>query len=710
MNFRLLRHLLLVAAGSAGLAAFAQSTPVAGAPVPTPPNPSFGELEFNNQEIAKTVGRVPKLAYNNPGLLVDVGVGLWASPLPMDFNHDGLMDLIVVCTGLPSNGAYFFENTGQIDSQTNLPILKAAVRLGPAVLSPQVSYVGGKPVISSPGFVYPDFANSAFAKPEKLPTPDKVHAERTTIIKPTWPDDIRANQWRFVDYDGDGNTDLIVGIDFWGDYNWESAFRGEKQVYDRNGRWLNGPLHGYVYLVRNTGTDAAPVYAPAVKLEAGGKIIDVFGMPSPSFADFDGDGDLDLICGEFLDSFTYFENTGTRTQPVYAAGRQLMVAGEKLHMDLCMITPMAHDFNGDGHPDLVIGDEDGRVALIEHTGRVVDGMPQFLQPRYFRQVAENVKFGAIASPDAVDLDGDGLEDLVAGNTSGYIGFIKNLGGNPPRWAAPVYISAGGEIIRPQAGPNGSPLGTSEAKWGYTNVSAGDWDGDGVIDLVVSDIWGRNIWYRNTGTKTDFKFAAGQPIEVAWPGATPKPAWNWWDPKGKELVTHWRCTPRFMDWNQDGLMDFITLDHEGYLAFYERRRTADGKLELLPGQRIFYGKGISKYNQHGIPQNQEDGPLQLNSTTQGASGRRTFIFHDWDGDGILDLLVNTRPNVNFLRGLGRDAQGHWVFEDQGHVHPERIASHATTPTIVHWNNPKGDLLFGSEDGFLYFLKRPAPAQP
>ncbi|MGC3970514.1 MAG: hypothetical protein QM775_25200 [Pirellulales bacterium] len=87
------RLLLLLAAGFAGAAAFAQSTPIAGAPNVTPPNPSFGELEFNNQQIEKTVGRVPKLAYNNPGLLVDVGVGLWASPLPMDFNHDGLMDL-----------------------------------------------------------------------------------------------------------------------------------------------------------------------------------------------------------------------------------------------------------------------------------------------------------------------------------------------------------------------------------------------------------------------------------------------------------------------------------------------------------------------------------------------------------------------------------------------------------------------------------------
>lgn len=122
----------------------------------------------------------------------------------MDCNQDGLREHIVVCTGLPSNGACFLENAGQMDSQTNPPILKAAVRLGPAVLSPQVSYIGGKPVISNPGFIYPDFANTAFAQPQKLPMPEKIHAERTPIIKPTWPDDILAGTPRLPAGDEEG--------------------------------------------------------------------------------------------------------------------------------------------------------------------------------------------------------------------------------------------------------------------------------------------------------------------------------------------------------------------------------------------------------------------------------------------------------------------------------------------------------------------------
>lgn len=638
-----------------------------------------------------------KLPYHNPGLITDLGVGLWAWPLPMDYNHDGLMDLVVVCTGVPSNGAFFFENSGQIDPQTALPVFKPGVKLGKSAPSPQISYIKGEPVITSVGAVYPRFARSAFDEPQAIPAPEKIHPVEGRI---------RANQWRYADYDGDGRTDVIVGIDFWGDYDWQNAFNGPKPAYNSKGEWQTGPLRGYTYVLRNIGTDVAPKYAPPEVVRTGDAPAETFGMPSPSFADFRGTGKLDLICGEFLDGFTFFENVGSRTQPRYAPGRRLMTAGKPLTMDLCMITPVACDFNGDGHVDLVVGDEDGRVAFIENTGVVIDNLPQFLPPRYFRQFAGDLKFGAISCPVAIDFDGDGLEDLLTGNTAGYIGFIKNLGGTPPRWAAPVYLAGNGKMIRIQAGENGSQLGPSEAKWGYTNIGVGDWDGDGLLDVVCNDIWGRVEWYRNVGTKTEPRLAAAQPVEVAWPGPTPKPDFNWWNPRGKELVAQWRSTPLVIDWNKDGLTDLVTVDHDGYLALFERRRSANGSLELQPGQRVFFAEGTSEYNQWGEPLNKQDGLLRINATRTGASGRRTFCFDDWDGDGVIDLFVNSRPNVNYFRGLGRDKEGRWHFKDMGPIHPAPLASHSTTPAIVHWPGRKhGDLLFSSEDGFFYFFPNP-----
>jgi hypothetical protein len=645
-------------------------------------------------------GTLTRVAHNNPGLLTDLGVGLWAWPLPMDFDEDGLMDLVVVCPDRPSNGVYFFRNSGEFDPVTRLPVFHPARRLGDTIHAswgngpaPAVSFVDGRPVVTTTGAVHPEFRTRAFAAPVPL-----VEAPRVNLVAGR----VRDNQWRFADFDGDGRQDLIVGIDFWGDYGWDDA-------WDSEGRWKNGPLRGHVFVLRNTGTDSRPDYAPAEQLRVeGGGVAEVFGKPSPNFNDFDGDGDLDLICGEFLDGFTYFENTGSRTAPKYAPGRRLLVAGAPLTLELCMIVPAACDFDFDGDVDLVVGDEDGRVALVEHTGRVVDGLPQFLPPRYFRQHADAVKFGALAAPVSVDWDGDGLEDLIVGNTAGYIGFIKNLGGTPVRWAAPVYLAAGDRLHRELAGPNGSIQGPAEAKWGYTNPSVADWDLDGLPDILTNGIWGKVLFFRNVGTRTEPRLAAPQPVEVAWAGETPKPAWTWWRPKGRELVTQWRTTPAVIDWNQDGLPDLVMLDPEGYLALYERRRAADGTLELRPPQRVFWGEGISSYDGSGRPRNKESGLLRMNERAAGGSGRRTFTFFDWDGDGTLDLLVNSDTNVNVLRGLGRDGAGRWRFQDAGPVHTHVLAAHSTTPTIARWPGHAGPVLvIGAEDGFLYSLPLSRP---
>ena len=125
-----------------------------------------------------------------------------------------------------------------------------------------------------------------------------------------------------------------------------------------------------------------------------------------------------------------------------------------------------------------------------------------------------MKFGALSAPVSVDWDGDGLEDLVVGNTAGHIGFIKNLGGNPIRWAAPVLLNAGPTLLRELAGYNGSIQGPAEAKWGYTNPNVADWDGDGLLYVVTNGIWGKIFFYKNIGTKTAPRLAAAEPFAYA----------------------------------------------------------------------------------------------------------------------------------------------------------------------------------------------------
>lgn len=638
--------------------------------------------------------KLERVMMNNPGLVVDLGVGLWAWPLPMDYDGDGDMDLVVSCSDKPYNGTYVFENPG---GDAKLPTFKPPVRIDRGMRNIQVSYVDGKPRVLTPGYEYTDFRKKGYATKAKLPVKPGFHQTQGRAPAEQRKYRIRAYQWKLADYDGDGKVDLIVGLGDWSDYGWDDAFNAK-------GEWTRGPLHGYVYLLRNTGTNDKPTYAEAVKLRAGGKVIDVYGMPSPNLADFDGDGDLDLICGEFVDNLTYFQNVGSRTEPRYAAGKLLRSGGQVLRADLCMIVPVAVDWDRDGDVDLIMGEEDGRVTFVEHTGKVVDGMPQFAMPVYFKQQAHELKFGALVTPVSVDWDADGDEDLVCGNTAGYIGLIENLdGGNPPKWAAPKYLRADGKVIRIVAGPNGSIQGPCEAKWGYTTISVADWDHDGLLDIVANSIWGKVVWYRNVGERGKPKLTAAEPIRVAWQGKPPKPAWNWWDPKDDHLATQWRTTPVVHDWTGDGLVDLVMLDHEGYLALYERQRR-DGKLVLLPPKRVFRADGPSQFGNRQQVESKEAGLLRLNVRKAGGSGRRKLCIVDWDRDGRDDLLVNS-VNVNVMRNV-KTEDGVTTFRDMGKVDSRALAGHTTSPTVVDWDKDGvPDLLVGAEDGCFYYMRNP-----
>ena len=210
------------------------------------------------------------------------------------------------------------------------------------------------------------------------------------------------------------------------------------------------------------------------------------------------------------------------------------------------------------------------------------------------------------------------------------------------------------------------------------------------DIVANSIWGKVVWYRNVGSRRNPQLAAAQPIQVAWQGTPPKPAWNWWNPRGNNLVTQWRTTPVVVDFNRDQLSDLVMLDQDGYLSLFQRARR-DGSLILQPPQRIFI--------------DEQGKPIRLNAGRAGRSGRRKLTVVDWDGDGRLDVLVNS-ASATWLRNV--ETRGEKVvLADQGELSRRNISGHTSSPTTVDWNRDGvPDLLVGAEDGFLYYLQRPA----
>ena len=141
-----------------------------------------------------------------------------------------------------------------------------------------------------------------------------------------------------VDWDDDGDIDLLVG-----------------------------DIGGFVYLIQNEGSSSEFRFGEHQKIVCGKpkQTIRVDGGDAgPVTADWDGDGDLDLIVGCGDGSVRLYRNQGTRSSPNLAKGEELISKCEFEYGDEVPRTPKrgsrakvcVTDYNGDGLPDILLGD------------------------------------------------------------------------------------------------------------------------------------------------------------------------------------------------------------------------------------------------------------------------------------------------------------------------------------------------------------------
>ena len=507
------------------------------------------------------------------------------------------------------------------------------------------------------------------------------------------------------DLNGDGLDDRIVFCNDRTSYGWHDNF-------NEKGVWLN-PHHCFAYLMwGKKHTKESPTnYCDPIPLlnDDGQQMMPCGGVDAVALADFDGDGDLDLLTYEAPDLLRYRENTGTKTVPRFALPRNLVDPhGERISTRLCFGSFQLYDYDGDGQKDLLAIDEESGVCWFRRTG-LANGLPVYEQPKDLMQQADEVYFGDMSTPFAVDIDGDGDEDIVTGNASGEIAIIENLskrGVEFPKWAAQKKVrTPDGKEFRIMAGVNGSIQGPQEAKYGYTIVTAADWDGDGKIDILFNSIWGKVMWMRNIGSKTNPQFDFPQGIEVEWAGDQPELPWGWFKPKTqknpREIITQWRTTPWPVDWNGDGLVDLILCDTDGDFALWERYRDKTGQLKLKPPKKVLCNMDgspvrASRYVAKG----------EWLGGVAGASGRRKIAVMDWNCDGKPDLVLNYGANAQvYLQEKAEN--GKWFFKCQpGTLAKEPLWSHDPVPGVCDFNaDGKPDLLFGAMDGYVYYLRNP-----
>ena len=224
-----------------------------------------------------------------------------------------------------------------------------------------------------------------------------------------------------MDLDGDGHIDILSGS-----YSrMERSMAGLFQVLYGNG---DGTFRKAEVL---KGTDGEPLIIPANDNDQLTEKI----CTRPFAVDWDGDGHLDLVVGNFAGTFYWFKGLGKgkfepKPQQIMSGGKPLRIPGA--HSD-----PFVVDWDGDGDLDILSGSSDGGVYLAVNNagkGKVPEMAPfrPIIEPG--RQVSHGqiLKEGDLKGPThatrvwAADVNGDGKLDLIVGDSITLISPAKGV--------------------------------------------------------------------------------------------------------------------------------------------------------------------------------------------------------------------------------------------------------------------------------------------
>ena len=245
-------------------------------------------------------------------------------------------------------------------------------------------------------------------------------------------------------------------------------------------------------------------------------------------ADFDNDGDYDLMMGGYFGTIDYLENTGSPESPVFSS-TQTNPFGLISSYYYAFLT--AADLDNDGDFDILAGEYNGSHLYYKNVG--TPDAPLFTIP-----VANTFGLGQgsyISMPEFVDLDGDGDYDVISGEAGGLI-YFKNEGTSGVPGFAPAI---------------NNPFGLVPNNVYFSYPAVGDLDLDGDYDMLIGETGGNLRYMQNSGTPGAPFFELGQlnPFGIVG-GVAPV------------------VLPELVDLDNDGDLDILASGYEGSLWFFE----------------------------------------------------------------------------------------------------------------------------------------------
>lgn len=220
----------------------------------------------------------------------------------------------------------------------------------------------------------------------------------------------------YIDIDNDGIRDLLVYPNF-------------------------NENHEGMWFYRNDNTDAHPVFEYTDRSFLQSSMIEAGENAAPVLYDYDNDGLLDLMVGfdEFVNAththktgVRYYKNTGTATMPSFELINSDVASISQYNFVSPIYTSFG-DMDGDGDKDMIVGNEDGRLAYFTNNGGAGNVSDfAFVAFNYM-----NIDVGKYSTPQIYDLDNDGLNDLLIGEQNGFVNFYKNIGSS----SSPFFAGA-----------------------------------------------------------------------------------------------------------------------------------------------------------------------------------------------------------------------------------------------------------------------------